>query len=51
MNHEHSQKDKDCEIKRFGEPKGHPAGGGNPKVLLFCINIGDLEGIKGIFPR
>ena len=58
MNHEHSQKDKDCEIKRLGEPKGH-LGVGNPKVLLFCINIGEieginigeLEGIRGLFPR
>ena len=49
MNHEHSEKDKDCEIKQFGDPKGYP-GGGDPKLLLFCINIGELEGIRDFFP-
>ena len=48
MNHEHSQKDKFVKLNGWGKPKGHP--GGNPKVSLFCMNIGWLEGIKDFFP-
>ena len=48
MNHEHSQKDKFVKLNGWGKPKGHP--GGNPKVSLFYINIGELQGIKNFFP-
>ena len=44
-----THKGKNCDIKWLGEPKGH-LGVGNPKVLLFCINIGELEGIRDFFP-
>ena len=57
MNHENSQKDKFVKLSGWGKPKGHPGGKpkghtrGKPKVSLFYINIGELEGIKGLFPR
>ena len=44
MNHEHSQKRQNCEIKWFGEPKGHTIGEAQG-FLRFCLNIGELEGI------
>ena len=50
MNHEHSQKDKDCEIKRLGEPKGHP-GGGQPKGFVVLYKYRRVRGNKGLFPR
>ena len=39
-----THKEENCDIKRLGEPKGHP--GGQPKSFAFCINIGELEGMK-----
>ena len=43
-----THKGQNCEIKRLGEPKGHP--GGQPKGFAICINIGELEGIGDFFP-
>ena len=48
INHEHSQKRQNCEIKWFGEPKGHMVGE-SQGFLWFCLNIGELEGM-GDFP-
>ena len=54
INPEHSLKDKIVRLNHWGgaqrsqgEPKGHQ--GGSPKVLLFCINIGELDVIKDFF--
>ena len=49
MNHEHSQKDKIVRLNGWGSPKV-AWGGGNPKVLLFCISIGELDVGKDFFP-
>ena len=49
MNHEHSQKDKIVRLNGWGSPKV-TWGGGNPKVLLFCISIGELDVGKDFFP-
>ena len=49
MNHEHSLKDKIVGLNGWGKPKGH-LGGGNPKVLLFCISIGELDVGGDFFP-
>ena len=43
-----THKDKIVRLNGWGSPK--VTRGGNPKVLLFCINIGELEGIRDFFP-
>ena len=49
MNHEHSLKDKFVRMNCWGgEPKGHR--GAAQEVLLFCINIGELDVIEDFFP-
>ena len=49
INHEYSQQDKIVGLNGWGNPKGC-LGGGNPKVLLFCIIIGELDVVQYFLP-